>query len=332
MVADLRDQSRPAMDSTVTLPHPSPEDGTVFEHMFSCPPCALPKQPAHWRPSTCTGTHHMRVCQKREGLNPHTASLLFSTHAGWRPAFTEHLREAGVHCTNRGKEDYNFKTPALAWDASSRSAHWRSRPEGAPFFSVFNLFGSHESQVWERGNTADGPSPDAVPVPPILPDLPAVRQDLAVNYGNLLVIDSLVGNVIQELKEDGLYNQTTILFSSDHGGPFPGFKRSASDAGLHVPLIIKWAEGVPHSERNDGLFSFLDLAPTALAHFGLPVPEALPGTPMTPDDEGHPAVFGAADRSTASSPPAQFALNVGVDGITCQSITPLDIPTVAKLP
>ena len=288
-------------DSTVTLPHLESlaEDGTVFEHMFSVSPVCAPSRSSLLTGvlPTQMGTHHMRAYQKREGLNPHTGLPFYSAPMpDGVTAFTEHLREAGVHCTNRGKEDYNFKTPALAWDASSRSAHWRSRPEGAPFFSVFNLFGSHESQVWERGNTADGPSPDAVPVPPILPDLPAVRQDLTVNYGNLLVIDSLVGHVIQELKEDGLYNQTTILFSSDHGGPFPGFKRSASDAGLHVPLIIKWAEGVPHSERNDGLFSFLDLAPTALAHFGLPVPEALPGTPMTPDDEGHPAVFGAADR------------------------------------
>ena len=37
-------------------------------------------------------------------------------------------------------------------------------------------------------------------------------------------------------------------------------------------------------------------APAALAHFGLPIPECLPGIPLTPDSDGHPAVFGAADR------------------------------------
>ena len=212
-------------DSTVTLPHLESlaENGTVFEHMFSVSPVCAPSRSSLLTGvlPTQMGTHHMRAYQKREGLNPHTGLPFYSAPMpDGVTAFTEHLREAGVHCTNRGKEDYNFKTPALAWDASSRSAHWRSRPEGAPFFSVFNLFGSHESQVWERG-IRGRPFARCSSRPPILPDLPAVRQDVAVNYGNLLVIDGLVGNVIQELKEDGLYNQTTILAPATTADPSP---------------------------------------------------------------------------------------------------------------
>jgi len=49
--------------------------------------------------------------------------------------FSEYLREAGYHCTNNVKEDYNF-TAKEAWDESSAKAHWRSRRPGQPFFAV----------------------------------------------------------------------------------------------------------------------------------------------------------------------------------------------------
>src|SRR5205085_10308078 len=61
--------------------------------------------------------------------------------------FTTHLREAGYYCSNNAKQDYNFAAPSSAWDESSRKAHWRNRPKGRPFFSVFNLLVTHESQI-----------------------------------------------------------------------------------------------------------------------------------------------------------------------------------------
>ena len=291
----------PYGDSTVRMPHIErlAAEGTVFETMFTVSPVCAPSRSSLLTgiQPNAMGTQHMRAYLKRGGTNPHTGLPSYSAPFpdGIRP-FTESLRDAGVYCTNRGKEDYNFATPPSAWDESSPNAHWRSRPPGAPFFAVFNLFGSHESRIWEGPRHRDAPAPHQVPVPPLLPDLPAVRQDIATNYANLLTVDSLVGAIIRELEEDGLYEHTTLLFTSDHGGPFPGFKRSASDAGLHVPLIVKWAAGTDHPERNEGLFSFLDLAPSALAHFGVPQPDALPGQPILPFAEGHSAVFGAADR------------------------------------
>ena len=61
--------------------------------------------------------------------------------------FPAYLRAAGYYCTNNAKQDYNFTTPPGSWDESSRKAHWRKRRAGQPFFSVFNLLISHESQI-----------------------------------------------------------------------------------------------------------------------------------------------------------------------------------------
>ena len=55
-------------------------------------------------------------------------------------------------------------------------------------------------------------------------------MDLATNYCNLQELDRQIGQVLTQLKEDGLYEQTTVVFYSDHGGPFPRFKRALSDA------------------------------------------------------------------------------------------------------
>ena len=63
--------------------------------------------------------------------------------------FTEELRANGYYCSNNSKEDYNMAASPLAWDESNKTAHWRNREEGQPFFSVFNFNVTHESNIWK---------------------------------------------------------------------------------------------------------------------------------------------------------------------------------------
>jgi N-sulfoglucosamine sulfohydrolase len=103
--------------------------------------------------------------------------------------FTEYLREAGYYCTNNSKEDYNFKTPASAWDNSSDSAHWRGRQKGQSFFSVFNYLGTHQSRTRYLQDKLDEVNrnlaheeqhdPASLHLPPYYPDTKIVRQNMA---------------------------------------------------------------------------------------------------------------------------------------------------------
>src|SRR5690606_23443325 len=63
--------------------------------------------------------------------------------------YPEYLREAGYYCTNNSKTDYNTNSvdPSRIWDESSGNAHYKNRPEGKPFFAVFNATVSHESSI-----------------------------------------------------------------------------------------------------------------------------------------------------------------------------------------
>ena len=81
--------------------------------------------------------------------------------------------------------------------------------------------------------------PIKVPLPPYFPDTKIVRNDVARNYSNIELLDKQIGSLIEDLKEDGLLNNTYIFFFSDHGGPLPRGKRSHYESGLKVPMIIR---------------------------------------------------------------------------------------------
>lgn len=66
------------------------------------------------------------------------------------PAYSRIFREAGYYTTNNVKTDYNSNFEYILsdiWDESSRTAHYRNRAEGQPFFAVFNNMVTHESQL-----------------------------------------------------------------------------------------------------------------------------------------------------------------------------------------
>ena len=177
------------------------------------------------------GAHHMRttsvVGDGPAGLIPYEA-----VPPSYVKMQSQYFREAGYYTSNNAKEDYQFRKPITAWDDSSPEAHWRNRASGQPFFSIFNIGITHESQVWSQGNKELYVSPDLINVPPIFPDTDKVRKDLAVNYSNLIRLDKQIGEMIDLLKKDNLYNNSVIFFYADHGGPFPRFKRALYDTCL----------------------------------------------------------------------------------------------------
>ena len=213
--------------------------------------------------------------------------------------FTEHLREVGYHCTNRSKQDYQFKAPVTAWDASGGKAHWRQRDGDQPFFAVFNITGTHESGTFPNRrapktvvDTAD------VEVPPYFPDTPLVRSDIARTYDNIVAMDGRVGSIMQQLETDGLLEDTIVVFFSDHGVGLPRGKRSIYASGTHVPLIIRWPDGRGAGTVEDRPVAFVDFAPTMLSLAGVPVPGHMQGHVFAGDEADPPVehVFINADR------------------------------------
>ena len=229
---------------------------------------------------TTLGTHNMRTYTPWLAVNQPTLDSLPS-YSPIVPEgvkmFPEYLRKIGYYTANGPKEDYNFERTDAAWEESSGERHWRKRKEGQPFFTVFNFAVCHESQIWNRGQDSLFVDPQNVEVPPYFPDTEVIRHDLAVNYSNLKRLDDQIGAVLEDLKEDGLYENTIIFFYGDHGGPFPRHKRALYDTGVKVPLIIKFPKNEKAGSYDDRLISFLDYAPSVLSLAGIEPPKVMQG-------------------------------------------------------
>jgi uncharacterized sulfatase len=210
---------------------------------------------------TSTGAEHMRSMTRMP--------------AGWK-MFPEYLREAGYYCSNNSKEDYNLEKPAGTWDESSERAHWRNRRAGQPFFSVFNLMVTHESQIRARPHALVH-DPGKVRIPAYHPDTPEVRHDWAQYYDNITTMDGQAGRILQDLSRDGLADTTIVFFFGDHGSGMPRNKRWPYNSGLNVSVVVSIPPSFQHlaprdyvaGRKNDRLIEFVDLAPTVLSLAGM---------------------------------------------------------------
>ena len=253
---------------------------------------------------TAIGAHHMRTSENgvSELPGPYLAVPPF-----YVKAFPEYLRAAGYFTSNRRKTDYQFGEPFTIWDDLSDTAHWQNRPDrNQPFFSVFNLNVTHESQIFPSSPARKGKplvtDRGAIDVPPYYPDTPLVREELARMYDNIADMDRQVGEILAALSADGLIDNTIVIYWSDHGDGVPRAKRSLYDSGLRVPLMIRWPASLPSTVAagtvNDDLVSLIDLAPTVLSLAGVPVPAHMQGrTLIGPQASPAPGiVFAARDR------------------------------------
>ena len=277
-------------DKSIELPNISflLENGTVYDDMNSPYPVCAPARSGiitGMYPNSI-GTGNMRALSDyRNTRSKKEASLevpyYSSKLAESIKPFTQILREKGYYCTNNSKRDYNFKLRDEAWDDSSNDASWEDREEGQPFFSVFNFNVTHESEIWKRDKKQLKVNPNNLTVPPVFPNDSISRHALAVNYSNIVEMDRQMGLIIKKLKDEGLYDNTYIFFYSDHGGPFPRYKRAIYETGSKVPLIIKFPTNIKVKEkRNRDMLNFIDFAPTILSIANIDIPKIYQGKPF----------------------------------------------------
>jgi N-sulfoglucosamine sulfohydrolase len=254
--------------------------GLRYEHAYASSPVCAPARSCLITGlyATSLGTQHLRSNIRL----PDTVRC-----------FTEYLREAGYYCSNNVKKDYNFKD-TNAWDESSAQAHWRANSSDKPFFSVFNIMTTHQGQLngsdqafYEKYGrhvpAAQRHDPERMQIPPYYPETIEIRKMWARYYDLTSLMDRRVGEILAELDQDGLADETIVFFFSDHGTGIPRHKRALYDTGLKVPFIVgapkKYQHLIPHKpgQSTDQLVSFVDFAPTVLSLAGLDIPAVMQG-------------------------------------------------------
>ena len=150
-------------------------------------------------------------------------------------------------------------------------------PKERPWFFWINFNDPHHP--WEKD--AGKVDPAKVVVPPQLPDLPGIREDLAAYCSEVERADRTFGDIMAVLRKQGQESDTLVVFMGDNGMAFPHGKGSLYDPGLNVPLIARWPGHVKPG-RTKTLISGEDLGATFMDVAGAAAPKGVSGRSFYP--------------------------------------------------
>jgi len=267
-------------------------EGVRYTRVFSTNPACAPSRSAFFTGmyQTTTDTHPMRSHRSDDfrlppGVRPITHRL---RDAGY---FTANIRTIGERSVGTGKLDLNFVNEGAIYESDD----WSALKSRQPFFAVVN---SHENEydIYDR-KSAGKPrvewvgereheqvaTPANVTPPPYYPDHPVVRQEWARYLNSVSGMDRRIGWVLEQLRKDGLEEDTVILFFGDNGRLEARGIHWCYDSGLHVPMIVRWPKNFPAPPQikpntaNHDVISLLDVTATTLAIAGVPKPPLMQG-------------------------------------------------------
>jgi N-sulfoglucosamine sulfohydrolase len=300
------------------------QEGVRYNNVFATAGVCAPS-----RAAIITGVSQVEIGAQHMRTSSYIQSPYRSVPAANIKAFPELLRAEGYYTYTDRKLDYQFSGtgsssgPFTVWSDEGSDTHWRNREAREPFFGMVNFMVTHESGLFPRPDwSAKLPllglqllhsyyqwgepevvKAEDVELPPYYPDTALIRQDMARHYNNIHIMDKQVGAIIQQLKDDGLDDNTIVIWTTDHGDGLPRSKREVYDSGIKVPMIIRWPqqykpEAVEVGALDHRLVSFLDLAPTIMGLAGVESPDYMQGNIFAGahKDEEPEYIYAAKDR------------------------------------
>lgn len=290
------------------------EEGLIFNNVYCAAPQCSPN-----RASILTGRY---LWQNSEA----------GTHASLFPAhlkvFTDRFIEGGYDVGSTGKtwspglidstnRIVNKKLIGKYFNTEDQTGYWKEfqkflheRDKEKPFFFWFGTYDPH--RPYKAGSGLDsGKRLENVDVPPYLPDSEAVRSDFLDYALRIERFDCNLVKMIGILEAMGELDHTLIIVTSDNGMPFPRAKGNAYDAGVRVPMAIRWGDQIPSGYVMDDLISHIDFAPTLLDAAHLPQYDEIEGKSflellLQPDPAKRKpfrkALFYGRERATSARP------------------------------
>lgn len=117
-----------------------------------------------------------------------------------------------------------------------------------------------------------------------------IRRSIAAYYGFVSYLDHCIGRIIDRLGEKGLRENTLIVYAADHGEMLykNGIceKQTFFEDAVGIPLVFSLPGHLPEAAVSDAMVSNIDLMPTLLTMFDIPVPDFVEGKDLTPTFTG----------------------------------------------
>lgn len=257
-------------------------EGVRFSSSFCVAPSCSPSRATIYTGRYPHSNGVMGLCHSNFAwdLHPterHLAGIL--AEAGYRTVLI------GVQHETRRPEDMGWQEILGGLDAgevAEDAVRWlcNTGTREQPFYAQIGFFEPH------RLFHTFGPDPDdslGVTVPPWLVDEPSARAEFAGYQGAIRKMDAAVGRVLAALDNLGLDGNTLVIFTTDHGMPFPRAKCSLYDPGISVALIMRWpSRGWAGGKVFTEMVSNVDYLPTILEAVGVPIPKNVQGRSFAP--------------------------------------------------
>ncbi len=287
-----RDVETPEIDAVA-------DAGVLFENHYATAPQCSPS-----RGSLLTGQH------------PHVNGLMGLAHADWEiddqvTALPEYLNQAGYETHMFGLQHVTDDPRGIGYEyvhsegnlipSSSPEIHEVNRARDVadtfevflekdsyrePFFASVGVFELHRIEVNDRFGFDDGryetPAPEAVSPLPYLPDREGIRSDLAEMEGMLTALDDAVGQIVAAIEEEGIAENSLVIFTTEHGIAFPRAKGSCYDPGIEAVLLMLLPGRIDGGERYEELVSNVDILPTVLDLVSGAEPDEIDGRSFLP--------------------------------------------------
>tara|TARA_R110002012_G_scaffold169156_1_gene333020 strand:+ start:3712 stop:5172 length:1461 start_codon:yes stop_codon:yes gene_type:complete len=168
-------------------------------------------------------------------------------------------------------------------DEPSGSAQWvpllQNRPKDKPFFLWLASWDSH--RPFYQGEYPHKHTQEDVRLPPYYPATELYMNDFAAYYDEISRLDEYVGNIVNTLEQQGVADNTLIIFVADNGRPFARDKTTLYDSGVKTPFIAYWPNGIPRGSVSESIISSIDLAPTFADLAKTDIPETFEGKSLT---------------------------------------------------
>lgn len=190
------------------------------------------------------------------------------TGKGWAPGNPGERNGAPRELAGKRFNDVKIETPTPKISPIDYAANFEvfldQKPENEPFYFWYGGFEPHRAYTYGSGAKLAGKTPDMIDmVPPFWPDNDSVRNDLLDYAFETEYFDQHLVLMLETLEKRGMLDNTLIVVTADNGMPFPRVKGQAYEYSNHLPLAIRWGEGIVNPGRViDDFISFIDFSPT----------------------------------------------------------------------
>lgn len=196
------------------------------------------------------------------------------TGKGWGPGTALHEDGSPRNLLGKGFNEKTLKSPTKHISNNDYTANFQdfvSQAKDQPWCFWVGFTEPHRAYEFGTGEKLGGKSKSQIEkVPSYWPDVDSIRTDMLDYAFEIEYVDKHVQKILEHLEKIGELDNTLIIYTSDHGMPFPRVKGNQYENANHVPFAVRWGNGIKSKNRKiDDYVSFIDIAPTLLAAAGI---------------------------------------------------------------